>query len=87
MKTIFFLLSLLICFFVDSQNIQTENIQIVRDIYGVPHIFGKTDADAAYGLAWAHAEDDFLSIQENVLPSKGLAGSVLGKEAYYLTIY
>ena len=80
MKTIFFLLSLLICFFVDSQNIQTENIQIVRDIYGVPHIFGKTDADAAYGLAWAHAEDDFLSIQENVLPSKGLAGSVLGKE-------
>ncbi len=31
---------------------------ILRDTWGVPHIFGKTDADAAYGLAYAHCEDD-----------------------------
>lgn len=65
---------------VGAQTINPENITIVRDAYGVPHIYGKTDAEAAYGLAWAHAEDDFRSIQENLLPARGLAGTVLGKE-------
>jgi hypothetical protein len=40
------------------------NVQIVRDEYGVPHIKGKTDADASYGLAYAHAEDDFSTIDD-----------------------
>ena len=46
-------------------NAQQKNyeVEIVRDQWGVPHIFGKTDADVAYGLAWAHAEDDFKAIQ------------------------
>ena len=80
MKPIIIIFILLFSFSVKSQTINPDSIQIVRDLYGVPHIFGKTDADAAYGLAWAHSEDDFVSIQENLLPSKGLAGSVLGKE-------
>ena len=33
--------------------------EILRDSWGVPHIFGRTDADVAYGLAYAHAKDDF----------------------------
>ncbi|MEN9289901.1 MAG: hypothetical protein RL317_1524, partial [Pseudomonadota bacterium] len=37
---------------------QSYSVEIVRDDFGVPHINGKTDADAAYGLAFAHAEDD-----------------------------
>jgi len=41
--------------------INPQNIEIVRDAYGVPHIYAKTDAEVAYGLAWAHAEDDFVS--------------------------
>lgn len=57
-----------------------ENIQIARDSFGVPHIFGKTDADAAYGLAWAHAEDDFETIQKTVLAGKALAGRAFGEE-------
>lgn len=40
--------------------------QIKRDIWGVPHVHGKTDADAAFGLAYAHAEDDFKNIAENM---------------------
>ena len=44
--------------------INPDNIQIVRDAYGVPHIFTKTDAELAYGLAWAHAEDYFETIQQ-----------------------
>ena len=40
--------------------------QITRDVWGVPHVYGKTDADAAFGLAYAHAEDDFKNIAENM---------------------
>ena len=40
---------------------------IYRDIMGVPHIFGQTDADAVFGLAYAHSEDDFKTIQEAYL--------------------
>ena len=40
--------------------------KITRDIWGVPHVYGKTDADAAFGLAYAHAEDDFKNIAENM---------------------
>ena len=42
---------------------QAERVRIVRDTFGVPHVFGKTDADAAFGLAYAHAEDDFATLQ------------------------
>ncbi|QNA43422.1 penicillin acylase family protein [Lacibacter sediminis] len=63
----------------NAQNINPKNIEIVRDSFGVPHIFAKTDAEVAYGLAWAHAEDDFKSLQDVVLPAKGLMGKVQGK--------
>ena len=56
-------------------------IDIVRDSFGVPHIFAKTDREVAYGLAWAEAEDDFKSMQQVLLPTKSLMGSVLGKKA------
>jgi acyl-homoserine-lactone acylase len=63
-----------------AQNkIDPAAIDIVRDSFGVPHIFAKTDAEVAYGLAWAEAEDDFASMQQVVLPTKGLMGKVLGK--------
>ena len=48
------------------------DIEIVRDPYGVPHIYGKTDADTAYGLAWAHSEDDFMTIQKAYLAGNQL---------------
>ncbi|GMQ26974.1 acylase [Algoriphagus sp. oki45] len=58
----------------------TTQIEIARDEFGVPHIFGKKDADVAYGLAWAHAEDDFETIQKTVLAGKALAGRVFGEQ-------
>lgn len=64
-----------------QSKIDPSKIDIVRDSFGVPHIFAKTDAEVAYGLAWANAEDDFKSIQEVILPAKGLMGRVLGKKA------
>jgi acyl-homoserine-lactone acylase len=60
--------------------VNPEDVTIVRDKWGVPHVFGKTDADVAYGLAWANAEDDFFTMQELVITGKGLAGKLLGVE-------
>ena len=55
-----------------NSQINPNNIDIVRDNYGVPHIFAKTDAELAYGLAWANAEDDFSTIQEAYLAGNGM---------------
>ena len=60
--------------------IDPQKVTIARDQYGVPHIFAKTDPEVSYGLAWAHAEDDFESLQKVALPSKGLMGKVYGKD-------
>ncbi len=82
MKTLFYFFAL----FLLSLNsfsqpvINPAAIDIVRDSFGVPHIFAKTDAEVAYGLAWAEAEDDFKSMQEIILPAKGLMGKVQGKK-------
>ena len=51
--------------------IRVDKITIARDTYGVPHIFAPTDPEVAYGLAWAHAEDDFTTIQTLILTGKG----------------
>jgi acyl-homoserine-lactone acylase len=54
--------------------INPEHVTIVRDSFGVPHIFGKTDADCAYGLAWANAEDAFHETQNLIYIAKGFMG-------------
>ena len=56
------------------------DVEIVRDAFGVPHINGKTDADAAYGLAYAHSEDDFGVLQEVVAMTRGRTGALLGSD-------
>ena len=55
------------------------DVRIARDNFGVPHIFGKTDADVAYGVAYAHAEDDFSTLQEVLAMTRGRAGAMLGE--------
>ena len=72
---------LLILFFeVLQAQINPKDVEIIRDSYGVPHIYGKTDADTAYGLAWAHAEDDFVTIQKAYLAGNGILSRWNGKE-------
>lgn len=60
--------------------INPAKIDIIRDKYGVPHIFGKTDPEVAYGLAWAHAEDDFTTIQQSLLAGKAMLAQYQGKK-------
>lgn len=57
------------------------NVRILRDTWGVPHIYGKTDADVAYGLAYAHCEDDFETIQQVMLLVRGIQASIKGSDA------
>jgi acyl-homoserine-lactone acylase len=54
--------------------------EIVRDEWGVPHIYGKTDADVAYGVARAHAEDDFFTLQDVVAMTRGRYGAIAGED-------
>ena len=72
----------LITFWANAQQplIRKDKITIARDSYGVPHIFAPTDPEVAYGLAWAHSEDDFKTIQTLILTGKGKLGTYLGKK-------
>jgi len=54
--------------------------RIIRDAYGVPHIYGARDRDVAFGLAYAHAEDDILNIQESRRFARGQMGLSTGRE-------
>lgn len=50
---------------------QAYDVEITRDALGIPRVIGQTDADAAFGIAWAHSEDDFATIQESLRASLG----------------
>ncbi|MBN1967504.1 MAG: penicillin acylase family protein, partial [Anaerolineae bacterium] len=57
------------------------DVRILRDTWGVPHIYGQTDPDAAFGLAYAHSEDDFLTIQQSLLAARGWLARVYGMDS------
>jgi len=62
---------------------QAANITIIRDDFGVPHIYGETDADAVFGLLYAQAEDDFNRVEQNYIWATGRLAEVDGEEALY----
>ncbi len=59
---------------------RTYAVEIARDEFGVPHIFGRTDADVAFGIAYAHAEDDFSTLQQVVAMTRGRLGAITGQD-------
>tara|TARA_R110002050_G_scaffold204522_2_gene340028 strand:+ start:13076 stop:15256 length:2181 start_codon:yes stop_codon:yes gene_type:complete len=60
-----------------------NNVEIIRDDFGVPHIYGKTDADAVFGLLYAQCEDDFNRVEQNYIWAIGRLAEVEGEEALY----
>ncbi|TVZ15711.1 acylase [Maribacter sp. MAR_2009_72] len=68
---------------VDKWEAQAANVEIIRDGYGVPHIYGKTDADAVFGLLYAQCEDDFNRVEQNYIWATGRLAEVDGEEALY----
>jgi acyl-homoserine-lactone acylase len=64
---------------VSAQPVNPANVTIARDSFGVPHIFAKTDAEVAYGLAWANSEDAFHESQNLIYTAKGYMARKSGK--------
>ncbi len=62
---------------------QARNVTIIRDSWGIPHIYGKTDADAVFGMLYAQAEDDFNRIEVNYLNAMGRLAEAEGDGEIY----
>lgn len=60
-----------------------QRVEILRDDFGVPHIYGKTDADAVFGLLYAQAEDDFPRIERNYIWAMGRLAEIEGESALH----
>jgi len=62
---------------------QAKNVTIIRDNWGIPHIYGKTDADAVFGLLYAQCEDDFKRVEMNYVEKLGRMSEVKGENELY----
>jgi len=58
---------------------QAHNITIVRDDWGIAHVYGKSDADAVFGMVYAQAEDDFNRVETNYLNAMGRLAEAEGE--------
>jgi acyl-homoserine lactone acylase PvdQ len=62
---------------------RAAHVEIIRDDFGIPHVYGKTDADAVFGMLYAQAEDDFPRIERNYIWAIGRLAEVEGEAALY----
>ncbi len=62
---------------------QAKNVTIIRDNWGIPHIYGKSDADAVFGLLYAQCEDDFRRVEMNYIEKLGRMAEVKGESEIY----
>jgi acyl-homoserine lactone acylase PvdQ len=91
MKKIFFLLLLPVTLFSQSftrdeisrWEKQAKNVTIIRDNWGIPHVYGKSDADAVFGLMYAQCEDDFKRVEMNYIEKLGRMAEVKGESSVY----
>ena len=62
---------------------QSKNVTIIRDNWGIPHIYGKSDADAVFGLLYAQCEDDFKRVEMNYIVKLGRLSELNGEKDLY----
>ncbi len=62
---------------------QAGAVTIIRDDWGIPHVYGKTDADAVFGVMYAQAEDDFNRVEVNYLNAIGRLAEAEGEGEIY----
>ncbi len=62
---------------------EARNVTIVRDDWGIAHIYGKTDADTVFGTEYAQAEDDFNRVETNYINAMGRLAEAEGESAIY----
>src|ERR1044071_5718215 len=62
---------------------RARKVTIIRDNWGIPHIYAKTDADVVFGLLYAQCEDDFPRVEWNYIDALGRTAEVEGESALY----
>lgn len=62
---------------------QAKNVTIIRDRWGVPHIYGKTDADAVFGLLYVQCEESFERVERNYIEKLGRLSEIEGEKYLY----
>lgn len=66
---------------------QAKQVTIIRDNWGIPHIYGKTDADAVFGLLYAQCEDDFKRVEMNYIEKLGRMSEIKGEAELQNDLY
>ena len=66
---------------------RAKNVQIIRDKWGIPHVYGKTDADAVFGLIYAQCEDDFKRVELNYVEKLGRMAEIEGEKEIWEDLY
>ena len=66
---------------------QAKRVTIYRDEWGIPHIYGKSDADAVFGLMYAQCEDDFARVEMNYIEKLGRMSEVKGEKELAYDLY
>src|SRR5215208_4436631 len=62
---------------------RARNVTIIRDDWGIAHVYGKNDADAVFGAIYAQAEDDFNRVETNYINSMGRLAEAEGESALW----
>jgi penicillin amidase len=75
------LVALFLCHAEAVANPLARDVTIYRDIYGVPHVYGRTDASTVFGFAYAQAEDNFWRVEENFINALGRASELYGENS------
>jgi acyl-homoserine lactone acylase PvdQ len=65
---------------------EARNVTIIRDDWGIAHVYGKTDADAVFGMIYAQAEDDFNRVELNYINGMGRLAEAEGESKIYLDL-
>ena len=89
MKKIFPIILLFISFLTQANPYtdQAKRVTIHRDEWGIPHIYGKSDADAVFGLMYAQCEDDFARVEMNYIEKLGRMSEVKGEKELAYDLY
>jgi acyl-homoserine-lactone acylase len=66
---------------------EAQRVTIIRDTWGIPHVYGKTDADAVFGLLYAQCEDDFKRVEANYIEKLGRTAELEGESALANDLY
>src|SRR5882724_6309427 len=84
MKTaILFFAAAFSAFAFETAEQQARRITIIRDDWGIAHVYGKTDADAVFGAVYAQAEDDFNRVETNYINAMGRLAEAEGESKIY----